>query len=166
MPVIHLLRAAVLMAGLLGCAAAHAVCTLVCSCNVATTSLAFGAHNPLLAANHDSTGNVRVSCSGVAGLLIPVTVAIGAGTSGSMAARQMASGGQRLNYNIYTTSGYTTVWGDASGATSTVGGSITLNALGIGAPLDFSVYGRIFGSQASVPPGSYTDTLVVTLTYF
>lgn len=161
-----LLRLAALLLGLCGCASAHALCTLVCSCTVSTTSVVFGAHNPLLAANNDSTGNVRVTCGGVVGLLIPLTISIGAGTSGTMAGRQMANGANRLNYNVYTTSGRTTVWGDGSGATATVGGSITLNVLGSAPPLDFPVYGRIPGSQGSVAPGSYADTLVVTLTYF
>ncbi len=166
MPLIGFLRSIVLAGALLGCSAAHALCTLVCSCTVSTSPVAFGAHNLLLAANRDSTGNVRVSCGGVAGLSIPLTVAIGAGTSGSSAARQMASGPRRLNYNVYTTSGYTTVWGDGSGATATVGASILLNLLGTSPPIDLTVYGRIPGGQTSVAPGSYADTLVVTLTYF
>lgn len=162
----RLLRLAACCAGLLGCSAAHALCTLACSCNVTTTSLAFAAHNPLAAANNDSTGRVRVSCGGVAGLAIPVTIALGAGTSGTMATRQMANGAARLNYNVYTSSGYSTVWGDGSGASTTVSGSLLLDALGLSPPLDFTVYGRIPGSQGGVAPGTYRDTLVVTLTYY
>lgn len=165
MPLNPLLRSLVGLASLLGCSAAQALCTLVCSCSVSTSPLAFGSYDPLLPANRDSTGNVRVTCGGVAGLLVPLTVTIGAGTSGSMAARQMASGARRLDYNVYSSSGYTTVWGDGSGGTGSISSSILLNLLGTAPPLDLPVYGRIPGSQVSVAPGTYTDTLVVTLTY-
>ncbi|HEY9240304.1 MAG TPA: spore coat U domain-containing protein [Burkholderiaceae bacterium] len=166
MPLTRLLRAALLACGLFACGAAHALCTLVCSCNVSTTSVAFGSYNPLSAGHVTSTGNVRVSCGGAAGLAIPVTLTLSAGTSGSMAARQMASGPRRLNYNVYVNTAYFNVWGDGSGATLTQGAWITLNLLGLAPPLDFTVYGRIPGGQSSVAPGAYTDTLVVTLTYF
>lgn len=159
-------RCIVLVACLLSTTSAHALCTLVCSCSASTTSVVFAAHNPLSASNNDSTGKVTVSCGGVAGLAIPYTVALGAGVNGTMAARKMASGAARLNYNLYTTSGYATVFGDGSGSTATVGGNFLLNVLGTAPAQDIIVYARIPGSQTSVAPGSYTDTLVVTLTYF
>ncbi len=160
------LRVMLLLAGLLFASPASALCTLICSCTVSTTAVVFGSYNPLSASNNDMTGKVRVACGGIAGLAIPYSVALGAGTSGSMAGRQMASGAKRLSYNLYTTNGRTTVWGDGSGSTATVGGSITLDLLGLSAPQEVTVYGRIPGSQGTVAPGAYTDTLVVTLTYF
>lgn len=41
-----------------------------------------------------------------------------------------------------------------------------LDLLGLAPPHDVTVYGRIPGAQGAVAPGAYTDTLVVTLTYF
>jgi spore coat protein U-like protein len=166
MSLIGLLRAILLACAVFACPAAQALCTLVCSCNVSTTPLTFGTYNPLASSDLDSAGNVRVTCGGAAGLSIPVTLAISAGTSGSMTPRQMANGVRRLNYNVYVNAGYSTVWGDASGATSTQSAWIVLNALGLASPLDFPAYGRIPGGQTSVAPGNYADTLVVTLTYF
>jgi spore coat protein U-like protein len=43
---------------------------------------------------------------------------------------------------------------------------VLLNALGTSTPQDYTVYGRIPGPQTSVAPGAYSDSLVVTLTYF
>ena len=145
---------------------AHALCIGACSCTASATPLVFSAHNPLVVSNNDISGTVRVACGGVAGLLIPYSVAISAGTSGSMAGRQMASGANRLGYNLYTTAGRSTVWGDGSGSTATVSGSVLLDVLGMSLPQDLPVFGRIPGGQYSVAPGSYSDTLVVTLTYF
>lgn len=161
-----LLRAALLLASLLLAQQAHALCTLVCSCTVTTTPLAFTAHNPLSVSSNDITGNVRVDCGGVVGLAIPYSIALSAGTSGSMAGRQMAFGAKRLGYNVFTTTGRTTVWGDGSGSTATVGGSFALDVLGLAPSQNVPIYGRIPGGQNSVVPGTYTDTLVVTLTYF
>lgn len=163
---IGLWRLLLLLAGLLFTSQASALCTLVCSCTVSTTAVVFSAHNPLSPSANDMTGKVRVDCGGVAGLAIPYTIAISAGTSGSMAARQMASGAKRLSYNLFTTNGRTTVWGDGSGSTATVGGGFVLDLLGLAPPHDVTVYGRIPGAQGTVAPGAYTDTLVVTLTYF
>ncbi|MET0209865.1 MAG: spore coat U domain-containing protein [Burkholderiaceae bacterium] len=161
-----LLRALLLTAGLLCAQQAHALCTLVWACVVSTTPMVFTAHNPLVAANNDITAKVRVDCGGIVGLAIPYSVAFSAGTSGSMAARQMASGTKRLAYNLYTTTGRTTVWGDGSGSTATVGGGFLLDLLGLAPPQELTIFGRIPGSQTGVAPGSYADTLVVTLTYY
>jgi spore coat protein U-like protein len=160
------LRLTLLLFGLCCGSQVRAVCTLGCSCNVSTTSVAFAAYNPLATANTDSAGNVRVNCGGGAGLLILYTIAIGPGISNSAAARTMASGAARLAYNLYTSNTYTTIWGDGSGTGAVVNGGILLDVLGSSGPQDFPVYGRIPGRQASVAPGAYSDTVVVTLTYF
>lgn len=158
-------RLAVLLAGL-GCGqSAHALCTLACTCVVSTTSVVFSAHNPLAASNNDSTGNVRVQCGGLAGLFIPYTVAMGAGSGTSIAARSMASGAAKLFYNLYTTNSRAIVLGDGTGGSEVLSGSITLDLLGLAPPKDWTIYGRIPGNQTGVAPGAYADTLVVTVTY-
>ena len=50
---------------------AHALCTLVCSCSVSVTSVAFGTYNVFSPTPLTGTGSVDVSCGGVAGLLVP-----------------------------------------------------------------------------------------------
>jgi spore coat protein U-like protein len=157
-------RALLLIASMLAASQSHAICAL-CVCTVTTTSLVFAAHNPLVASNNDSSGNVRVSCGGVASIGLTYSVALSAGVNGTMAVRKMASGANRLNYNVYTSSGYSTVWGDGTGATQMVNGSVALDVLGLSPPQDWPVYGRIPGGQSGVAPGTYADTLIVTLTY-
>lgn len=144
--------------------AASAVC-LLCSCSVSTTSVAFGTYNPLSASPLDSAGNVHVSCTTTLGLLVALTIDMNEGSySSNFSPRKMASGASRLNYDLYTTSGRTTIWGNASSGTSNVQDSLTLSLLGA-VNRDYPVYGRIPGSQTTVPPGGYSDTVVVTLTY-
>lgn len=145
---------------------ASALCTLTCSCSVSTTPVAFGGYDPLSGSPQDATGNVRVTCGGVLGLLVPFDIALDAGSFGAgLSPRQMASGANRLNYDLYTAAAHTVVWGDGSGASQMVAGSVTIILLG-GTSVDHPIYGRIPGGQSSVPPGSYGDTVTVTVTYY
>lgn len=145
---------------------AHALCTGVCSCGVSTSNLLFGNINPLQSSNTDTAGSVTVTCGGVAGLLIPVTVDLSKGSGTSFANRSMGSGANRLRYNVYADSARTQVFGDTTSSTIDGGGAILLNALGIGPTLTINLYGRVPGSQTTVVPGVYADSLTVTLTYF
>lgn len=151
--------------GLIG-ADANALCTVVCSCNVSTTSVAFGSFNPLSMANTDSTGTVKVSCGGVVGLAIPYQVDLGKGATGSYAARRMTSGGNPITYNLFIDNSRSQVWGDGTGGTQTVTGNIGLDVAGTSPPVTYTVYGRIPGSQTTAVPGLYGDSVSVTLTYF
>lgn len=147
--------------------AAHALCLpAVCSCGVTTTNVAFGSYSPLAFGNTDSTGSVKVSCGGVAGLLIPFNIGISAGNSGSYASRRLKSGANLLAYNLYTDASYTTVWGDGSSASQLVNAGVTLDVLGLSPTQNFYVYGRIPGRQLTAVPGAYSDTISVTLTYY
>ncbi|MFZ3081447.1 spore coat U domain-containing protein [Rhodoferax ferrireducens] len=145
---------------------ASALCTLLCSCTVSTTSVAFGVYNPLFASPLDSSGNVRMTCGGVVGLLVPFDIAISKGSySTSFSPRKMASGSNRLEYDLYTSSARTTIWGDGSNGTQIVSGSVFIVLLG-GSSQDFTVFGRIPGGQVTVPPGTYSDSTTVTVTYY
>ena len=144
---------------------ALALCTLLCWCTASTGSVAFGVYNPLSASPHDGVGNVRVSCGGVLGLLVPYQVALDKGANSSaFSPRKLAGGASRINYDLYADVSRTTLWGDGTGGTQTVDGSVSIVLLG-GTAQDHPVYGRIPGSQTGVPPGSYVDTVHVTVTY-
>ncbi|HEX7690340.1 MAG TPA: spore coat U domain-containing protein [Burkholderiaceae bacterium] len=157
---------AAVLSALLGAAPAQALCVGVCSCGVTTANIVFGNINPLNPSNADATGSVTVSCSGVAGLLIPVTVDLSKGGGASFASRSMSGGSGRLQYNLYADSAHTQVFGDGTASTVDGNASILLNALGQGPAANFNVYGRVFGSQTAAVPGAYSDTLAVTLTYY
>ena len=66
-------------------------------------------------------------------------------------------GANRLNYSLFSNTARTTNWGDTVGTD-------TVPATGTGAAQTFSVFGRIPGSQPQ-PPGTYSDTITVTLTF-
>jgi spore coat protein U-like protein len=146
---------------------AQALCiTGLCACSTVTTNVAFGNYNPLAFGNVDSTGSIKVSCGGVAGLLIPFKIDFSTGSSGSFSSRSLQSGAYTLSYNLYTDASFTTPWGDGSGASQTVYGGVTLDVLGLSPAQTFWIYGRVPGRQLTVAPGIYTDTINVTLTYY
>jgi spore coat protein U-like protein len=164
-PLLQRLCLAVML--LLGAGSAQALCLpVLCSCSVSTTNVAFGSYNPLAFGNTDSTGSVRVSCGGVAGLLVPYKIDLSTGGAGNYAGRRMLRGAYTLNYNLYTDAAYTSLWGDGSAATLSVSGSILLDLLGLSPAQTHWVYGRLPGRQLSAAPGPYTDTISVTLTYY
>src|SRR4051812_25798418 len=82
---------------------AHALCTVTCTCTVATTAVAHGGYNPISGASQSGVGNVRVTFGGVLGLLVPFTVSLGPGLyDAGVFDRRMAGGTARLRYNLYT----------------------------------------------------------------
>lgn len=127
------------------------------SCTVSATAVAFGTFNPF-GATVSSTGTVSVTCSG-GSPTSPYTIALSTGGSASFAPRQMSDGlSHTLNYNLYTNSTHTSVWGDGTSGTLTdsgTNGHTTSN---------FTIYGQLPTPQG-VTPNTYTDSITVTVTY-
>ncbi|HMG46647.1 MAG TPA: spore coat U domain-containing protein [Allosphingosinicella sp.] len=130
------------------------------ACTISATGVAFGSYDPQSGSVVDGAGTINVGChpSDAA-----PTVSLSAGNSGTFAARTMLSGGNSLNYNLYTTSARNVVWGDGFGGSVTVtlsGGSVS----GGVRSYTQSVFGRVPGSQ-NVAAGSYSDTITLTATF-
>jgi spore coat protein U-like protein len=133
------------------------------ACSVSATAVGFGNYNPLSAFDTDATGTVTVTCSGLASVLLSYEILLSKGSAGSYTPRRMASGGNTLNYNLYTNITRTTIWGDNTGGSSRVTGAILVQLLVPTSNLH-TIYGRIPASQ-NVAAGSYGDTITVTLNY-
>ncbi len=147
---------------------AGALC-LGCSCTATATAVAFGTYYPFSGSNVDAVGNVRVSCTSILTLgNINYSIALNKGANSTVfSPRRMYNAGQvdYLLYDLYTTNGRTTIWGDGSGSTGVVTGAISLTALFGSDYADNPVYGRIPNGQTTVHIGSYLDTILVTVTY-
>lgn len=133
------------------------------SCTASATGIAFGTYVPSSTSN--STGTVTISCSSVmGGGGVNYTIALNAGVNsgGSFSNRRMSSGSSYLSYQLYTDAAYSQVWGDGTGGTSTVSGTCS-GSMG-SCSSSKTVYGRIPAPQ-NPSPGSYSDTITVTVTY-
>jgi spore coat protein U-like protein len=109
----------------------------------------------------DAQGTVTVECN------TPYTIYIGDGlnrVSPGSGNRRMAQGGARLPYQLFKDSGRTQVW-DATGGTTAIGGSGGVSDTGTGAAQNKTVYASIPAGTTLPVPGTYTDTVVITVTY-
>jgi spore coat protein U-like protein len=126
-----------------------------CLVSTPSTGLAFGVYDPLASSDTVASTTFKVKCSKNAGY----TIGLSAGGGAAELARKMALANElAMNYAIYSDSGRTTNWGATAGA-----------ATGIGSGLDtentVTVYGKIPKNQYDVGVGSYTDTVVATISY-
>lgn len=130
-------------------------------CHVSVTSINFGTYDVFATSPGDSVGTLTISCTDRApGVYANVSIGSSA-NSGTFSPRKMkrSGGTDLLDYNLFTNSNRTTVWGDGTAGTITV---TTPARVRSGKPVTMNVYGRIpAGRDVSV--GSYTDTLVVTV---
>jgi len=117
--------------------------------------LAFGAYDVTSSAPDDTQSQLKYICDSSISTL---RINLGPGLSGSFTTRQMASGGNRLSYNVYTDSARTKIFGDGSAATSYYSKFLPL--------IDSATfYGRIPAQQGGIRVGSYSDTLKITLLF-
>ena len=121
------------------------------TCDITPQAASFGTYDPLAAAPLDGVGNIAVRCDSA----VPFTLSLGTGT-GSYADRRMTGASGSLGYNLYVDGARTIVWGDGSGGTANVSTSAQ--------SADIPIYGRVPAGQ-NVRADSYTDTLVVTISY-
>lgn len=128
--------------------------TINANCNVSATNVDFGSVG-VLASNVDSTGSVTVRCTDST----PYNIGLSAGTGSgaTVASRRMTSGVKTVTYSLYSDSGRTSVWGNTIGTDSVSG-------TGTGLDQPYAVYARA-PAQTTPAPGTYTDTIVVTVTY-
>lgn len=157
------LAAAALLSTLLAATPAQAACAplSLCSCTVTATGISFGNYIPVDAANNDSSGTVRVQCLLLVALAGSYTIDLSTGSSGTYAQRTLHNGTSTLTYNLYIDAARGQILGNGSGGSSRITRNFT--AL-LGVDQTTTVYGRILAGQ-NVPPGTYNDTIIVTVTY-
>jgi spore coat protein U-like protein len=136
------------------------------TCTVAATGPAFGVYDPLNAAPTVANGSVSATCSKPSGGTenVVVTSTYSAGNSGIFATRYMLSGASQLNYNLYFDSAFTQIRGDGTGGSQTGSATLRVQPPSRTATATSIIYGRIPAGQ-SPAPGSYIDSIIVTITY-
>ncbi|HUH93751.1 MAG TPA: spore coat U domain-containing protein [Casimicrobiaceae bacterium] len=137
------------------------------SCSVSTPGVAFGTYDVFAASPTSSTGSIKVTCTLGAELFVRVnyTVSLATGSSNTFVQRTMKSGANALGYNLYTSNAYSTVWGDGTGSTNTLGGSMTLSIFNTSDSVTMTVYGRVPALQDVAVANNYQDNVTVTVTY-
>jgi spore coat protein U-like protein len=134
--------------------------TVTSACTVSGSTLNFGSSiDPLATATPlDATSTLTVVCTNTTPFTVALNAGVNAGGASNFGARTMKSGSNTLGYQLYSDSGRSTVWGDGTASSSTSAGT------GTGSAQTLTLYGRL-PALASVVPGSYTDTVTVTVSY-
>jgi len=135
--------------------------TIAAQCVInSTQTLAFGSLGVLGGiggtTNNDATSTIAVQCTNTT----PFHIGLDGGTGGGdTTTRKLLNTGSSatVNYKLYSDTNYTVNWGNTP-ATDTV------NDTGNGASVNYTVYGRI-PPQTTPAPGTYADTVTVTVTY-
>jgi spore coat protein U-like protein len=136
--------------------------TVNATCSATATTLAFNAYTPG-GGNSTGTSTITLTCTNGS----QPTVALNAGTTtgDTIAQRLMASGTNTLQYNLYTSNTYGTIWGDGTNGSHTV--QVSTASTGITTPQTLTVYGQLPDNTTNrnAVPGSYSDLITATVTY-
>jgi spore coat protein U-like protein len=134
--------------------------TVLSTCSASATAVTFPNYTPgggAVTAN----GTISVKCTNQT----PYTVKLNAGstTGDAFTQRLMANGTNTLQYNLYTTAAFATVFGDGTGTTGTGSGT----GAGLSTATTVTVYGQLPDSATNqgAVTGSFSDLITVTVTY-
>ncbi len=123
------------------------------TCTLSAPLLDFG-NFASLASALDATTNLTVACSSGSAYQVSMDGGLAGATNPEL--RQMTRLSNTLTYALYRDTNRTQPWGNTMGDN-------TLSSTGTGSQQSHPVYGRI-PTQAVPPPGTYSDTVVVTVT--
>ena len=110
---------------------------------------------PALCDPADTTTTVSISCNPKKSQI--VTIQVSGGNSGTPAMRNLLNGSSVLVYNLFSNPSRSQIIGDGTSGSTTMTHNVDRTN-----PWDVTLYGRIPALQV-IPPGSHTDSLVVTL---
>jgi len=124
------------------------------TCSVSAATLNFGSTG-VLASALDGATSLTATCSATT----PYTISLDGGTAAASdpAQRKMSNGGAQITYGLYQNAARSQPWGNTTGS-NTVAGT------GSGSGQSITVYGRV-PAQTTPAPGTYSDSIIATLTY-
>jgi spore coat protein U-like protein len=141
---------------------ATATATVTGNCTVSASAMSFGTSSSPISANVDATGTITVLCSN--GAAYSLGLDNGTNFSGSTRRMRLGATSNYVSYGLYTDTGRSLAWTTTTSTTSCTGGTNTCSlGTGTGANQTVTVYGRVPAQTPAV--GSFTDTVVVTVTY-
>ncbi|KND57825.1 Sigma-fimbriae tip adhesin [Candidatus Burkholderia verschuerenii] len=139
-----------------GCWGTHHALAQTCSATV--SSVDFGQISPATTSATTATGSITVSCTGLLNLPVRACVSLGTGSGGnSYTPRTATSGTNTLQYNLYSDSAATSMWGSQLAGYSPVTVDFPLTAL-VTAYIVVPIYGRVLPGQSKLVAGTYLST--------
>jgi len=133
------------------------------NCTIVANAVAFGAYDPVeanLSADKDQSGSVDVRCTNGSAAAISLGQGANADTGSTNtdpARRMIANGADYLSYDLYSDSGRNTEWGNDTDSDLEITGTGDLD--------NYEIFGTIPAGQTAAKVGSYSDTVVATVTF-
>jgi len=124
-------------------------------CDVTAADLDFGTYTAQAGTPLQGTTLLRATCTPNSSYNIGLNEGTSPGATVNQ--RKMVSGTQNLNYQLYSDSARSTIWGNTAGTD-------TVTGVGTGLAVDHTVFGAIPAAQV-VPAGDYQDTITVRVYY-
>jgi len=137
--------------------------TIETGCAISATPMAFGMVVPGI--DKDTESVVEVICTSGTSYTLDVdsgaNVTSAGGSTSNLYRRQMASGVNFLPYMLYQETGRTTEI-----AAPVANTNFITTQVSDGLAKTYTLYGRVIGTESSTsPPGNYSDTVVITVTF-
>jgi spore coat protein U-like protein len=137
--------------------------TITAACTINATTLAFPSTDGISLTTTPITASTTVSVTCTSGS--PFTIGMGQGNNYS-GGNRMASSGNYIPYGLYTDSAWTDAW---TTTTENNGCSGPANSCyvgtGTGSAQSVTIYGKVPTLATAPTAGSYTDTVLMTITY-
>ncbi len=126
------------------------------ACSITTAPIAFGAYDPVLKAQINTTGSVTVTCTNGASTFVKLGQGLhaGVGSTDAVPVRRMASAGNFMPYSLSTVVDQSVVWEMTTGVAHA----------GTGIATTLTIYGRI-AAGVNALAGTYADTVVARVTF-
>lgn len=132
--------------------------TINATCTISSSNINFGTISPSQTGKATSNAIISATCTNET----PYTINVGTGSNNSYAPRAMSGANSgnndKLEYNIYSDSSYSTIMGDGTSSTFQIQGTST------GGTQTYTIYGQLSLNQF-VTPDNYTDNVTLNLNY-
>jgi spore coat protein U-like protein len=134
--------------------------SLVDTCLISASALSFP---PYVAGSGAVVGTSTISLRCSNGAIYAVGLSAGSTPGTTMAQRLLSNGTHTLQYNLYTSNSYTTVWGDGTGGSAVIAGFSS----GFASPISLTIYGQLPDNTSNrlATSGTYSDTILIVLDY-
>ena len=123
---------------------------VVATCSISAADMTFNTITTGTTSQTDAASDITVNCS----LNAPYQISLSNGSSFS-AGRRLSNGTQFINYSLFQDPSRSTQWNTTT----------PLNFTGNGSNQAHTVYGRIPAGQNVANMGSYSDTIIATISY-
>lgn len=138
--------------------------TVINDCTISSTNIAFGNYDPTSATALTATGAVTAKCTKGDSVSVALNQGLNpaTGSTAAVPARRMGDGASDyLPYHIYIAATGTTEWGSGTVGTNEPAAQTSAS---VNTALTFTTYGSL-PAGADVPAGSYTDSVIATVTF-